>query len=72
MIERLQEKYSFNREINDIRINKEKVLLPVDEQGYPDYIFMEQYVKERERQIVQNYIDYISITLKSGGGNAIT
>ncbi len=73
MIERLQEKYSFNREINDIRINKEKVLLPVDEQGRPDYIFMEQYVKERERRITQNYIDYIRNDIKiGGGGNAIT
>lgn len=68
MIERLQEKYSFNREINDIRINKEKVLLPVDEQGRPDYIFMEQYVKERERRITQNYIDYIRNDIKIGGG----
>ncbi|MFR3365049.1 MAG: hypothetical protein ACLTV1_10305 [Christensenellales bacterium] len=34
-------------------------MLPVDESGNPDYAFMEQYIKEREQQIVQNYIDYI-------------
>lgn len=68
MVERLQEKYSFNREINDIRINKEKVLLPVDEQGKPDYAFMEQYIKEREWQIIQNYIDYIGNNAQIGGG----
>ncbi|MCD8375990.1 MAG: restriction endonuclease subunit S, partial [Oscillospiraceae bacterium] len=68
MVERLQSKYSFNREINDLRINKEKVLLPIDEQGKPDYAFMEQYIREREQQIIQNYIDYIGTNIQAGGG----
>lgn len=29
VIKRLEEKYSFNREINDVRIKREKILLPV-------------------------------------------
>lgn len=70
MVGRLQEKYSFNREINDIRINKEKVLLPVDEQGKPDYVFMEQFVKECEQQLIQKYIQYISDNVQIGGGIA--
>ena len=41
MVSRLQEKYSFNREINDLRINKEKVLLPVDSDSQPDWQYME-------------------------------
>lgn len=65
MVERLQSKYSFNREINDLRINKEKILLPIDEHGKPDYTFMERYIKERERQIVQNYIIYIGENVQS-------
>lgn len=68
LVERLQEKYSFNREINDLRINREKVLLPVDDFGNPDYAFMEEYIKERERQIVQNYINYIGKNVQIGGG----
>ena len=69
IVRRLEEKYSFNREINDMRINKEKILLPVNEQKTPDYAFMEQYIKEREKQIIQKYISYIGkITEKSGGG----
>lgn len=58
ILQRLEEKYSFNREINDIRINKEKILLPVDDAGTPDYAFMEQYMKEREKQMIQSYIAY--------------
>lgn len=67
IVQRLEEKYSFNREINDVRINKEKIVLPVDESGNPDYAFMEQYIKEREQQIVQNYIDYIGKNIQTGG-----
>lgn len=72
IVQRLEEKYSFNREINDVRINKEKIVLPVDESGNPDYAFMEQYIKERERQIVQNYIGYIGYDAQIGGGGKIT
>ena len=68
IVQRLEEKYSFNREINDVRINKEKIVLPVDELGKPDYAFMEQYIKEREWRIVQKYIDYIGHNIQIGGG----
>ena len=68
IIQRIEEKYSFNREINDRRINKEKIVLPVDDFGNPDYAFMEQYIKEREQQIIQNYIDYIGNNIQIGGG----
>ena len=72
IVQRLEEKYSFNREINDVRINKEKIVLPVDESGNPDYAFMEQYIKEREQQIIQNYIGYIRHDAQIGGGGKIT
>ena len=72
IVQRLEGKYSFNREINDVRINKEKIVLPVDESSNPDYAFMEHYIKERERQIVQNYIEYIGHNIQIGGGGGIT
>lgn len=52
----LENKYSFNREINDMRINKEKIVLPVDESGNPDYTFMEQYVKQVQETIKLQYL----------------
>ena len=70
IVQRLEEKYSFNREINDVRINKEKIVLPVDESGTPDYDFMEQYIKEREQQIVQKYIEYTGKNIQFGGGDS--
>ena len=72
MVSRLQEKYSFNREINDLRINREKVLLPVDEEGQPDYDFMEQYIREREKQRIAQCIEHIGTATYTGGCNATT
>ncbi len=72
-VRRLGEKYSFNREINDNRIKKEKILLPINEQDEPDYAFMEQYMREKERQLVDNYKKHLSfkindLDLTGGGG----
>lgn len=51
LISRLSDKYSFNREINDFRIRRETLLLPVLN-GLPDYLFMEQYMKRKENEIL--------------------
>ncbi|EPZ58997.1 type I restriction modification DNA specificity domain protein [[Clostridium] sordellii ATCC 9714] len=42
---RLSGKYNFNREINDKRISREKIVLPINKLGNPDYEYMEQYIK---------------------------
>ena len=59
VLNRLSQKYNFNREINDNRISREKIMLPVDAAGNLDLDFMEQYIKERERQLVQKYKSFI-------------
>ncbi|MBR1398540.1 MAG: restriction endonuclease subunit S [Selenomonadaceae bacterium] len=60
ILNRLQEKYNFNREINDERIRNEKILLPINDGGEPDYDFMEQYMREREQNLIQQYLNYIN------------
>lgn len=45
LLNRLSEKYNFNREINDKRISREKIILPVDSLGNPDHDYMTQYIK---------------------------
>ncbi len=54
---RLSEKYSFNREINDQRIKREKIVLPIDEDGQPDYDYMENYIKKIEYEKLTKYIE---------------
>lgn len=58
LINRLSEKYSFNREINDERIKREKLLLPVDAQGNPDFAFMSSFMQEVERDILATTLKY--------------
>lgn len=58
MLNRLSEKYNFNREINDTRISREKILLPIDENGKPNYTLMEQYAKHIVFKKYDSYIEY--------------
>lgn len=53
---RLSEKYSFNREINDPRIKREKIVLPVNERAEPDYSYMENYMKRLEYNKLNFYV----------------
>ena len=46
MLNRLSEKYNFNREINDSRISREKIFLPVDESGNPCWLLIENYMRD--------------------------
>ncbi len=50
IIGRLSEKYGFNREINDARISREKLLLPVTSDGTPDWEFMSAFMKRVEQE----------------------
>ena len=54
---RLDEKYSFNREINEARINREKIMLPIDDEGKPDWEFMTQYMKAIEERLYLRYLE---------------
>lgn len=58
VVMRLSEKYSFNREINDKRIQKEKIILPINKNKSPDYDFMENYMKQLELKKIQKYLQY--------------
>ena len=58
MTRRMSDKYNFNREINDYRISKEKILLPTTDDGIPDYEYMEQYIKAIMFAKYKKYLEY--------------
>ena len=60
-------KYAYGYKFNEQRMQKQMIMLPVDENGNPDYDFMEQFIREIEQQTVQNYIDYIDNVAQNGG-----
>ena len=59
IISRLSEKYNFNHEINDARMRREKIILPADNSGSPDWSYMEQQGKILQAQQVCAYLDYL-------------
>jgi hypothetical protein len=74
MVNRLSEKYSFNREINDNRIKREKLLLPVTEDGRIDFEFMSAFMQKLERDMLtttlKSFKERLSVNkAKLGGGN---
>lgn len=60
IINRLSEKYSFNREINDERIKREKLLLPIDNKGEIDFAFMSDFMREVEKDILGTTLKYFA------------
>jgi hypothetical protein len=62
---RLSQKYNFNREINDKRISREKILLPVKNNGQPDYAYMAQYMMNLEHKKRKQYLDYLGINVEA-------
>lgn len=56
---RLSEKYSFNREINESRVKRERLLLPATPDGSPDFKFMEQYMRGIEKKLLERYALYL-------------
>lgn len=58
ILNRLSEKYNFNREINDLRISREIMILPSNKDGNPDYAYMESYIKNLMAQKYAEYLEF--------------
>lgn len=59
--------FSHGYSISQDRLKTMKVMLPTDEQGNPDYNFMEQYIKERKEQLMRKYRMFIGENAQVGG-----
>ncbi len=54
---RLSEKYSFNREIKDSRLQREKIMLPVNDNDEPNLEYMKDYMRRVEYCMINRYIN---------------
>lgn len=68
-IEKQGSNFNFNREINDLRIKKMQVMLPVDNDGKPDYAYMEQYAKN---MMLRKYEQYLAFIDKQNAAEEVT
>ncbi|CDF98458.1 restriction endonuclease subunit S [Avibacterium paragallinarum] len=65
IIKRLEEKYSFNREINDKRIQREKILLPINDNTEPDWQFMEDFIRQLEKNKIETILKYYNTMINN-------
>lgn len=57
ILNRLSEKYNFNREINDERIKREKIVLPTINNKI-DFDYMDNFIRDKELKKYQEYINF--------------
>ena len=55
---RMAERYSFNHEISDARITRERIMLPVTPDGTPDWAFMSAYMQQLEQKMLREALAY--------------
>ncbi len=55
-----REKYNYGYKMGTARLNKQKILLPVNAAGEPDFDYMEKYIALRENKLIQQYLDSIA------------
>ena len=70
----LSDKYSYGKQLRPNRLTRDKIMLPVDSAGNPNWHFMEEYIKEREEKQRQKIVAYYKEKLRKlavgwGGGH---
>lgn len=60
-------KYSYGHMANSESIKRDRIMLPINNNGEPDFEFMEAYVKEHEQQKMQSYLNYCNEQLEELG-----
>ena len=45
------------------RLKRSRIMLPVDDEGKPDYAFMEEYIREIEQKMIHEYIEHAKMRL---------
>ena len=57
-------KYQYAYKFNEKRLRRQKIMLPINESGSPDYVFMEQYMYNLEFQKKKEYFKFESTLIK--------
>ena len=64
-LEKNRDNFNFNREINNLRLNALKIMLPYKNSSVLDEDFMCDYIKEIEKNLLNRYLDFIKKEIKS-------
>ena len=58
-------RYSFGYKRNDRNLLREHIMLPVSARHKPDYAYMENYMRDKERHALENYKIYLEKQIRS-------
>lgn len=61
-------KFGYGYKFSQGRIKRQTIMLPATQEGHPDYDFMEQYMREKERKLLNQYHSYIALKINELGG----
>lgn len=72
-LQKQKEKYCYGYKLSNERLKKQKILLPILDDGTINYNFMENYISEIKAEKMKKYNNYIQKELETlnslGGGN---
>lgn len=55
-----KDKYRYGYKFNGVRMSRQKILLPINENNEPDYTFMENYMKRLELYKLKKYLSHVT------------
>jgi len=58
-IKQQKEKYNYGYKMGTGRLKRQQIMLPISEEGEPDYNYMEQYMINLEIKLLKKYIDFV-------------
>ena len=61
-----RQKYNYGYKFSQDRIRRQTIFLPVDDDGLPDWNFMEGYMRKCERTMIEEYISRIRVNDEAG------
>ena len=67
-LKQMTKSFSYGDQLSSTDIVNKKILLPVDDSGEPDYIYMENFMRRIETRLLKAYLEGIS---KRGGADIV-
>ena len=64
IIRQQKSKYQYAYKFNEQRMKRQSIMIPITEQGEPDYQFMEDYIRELMERKRKQYVQYAEKQLK--------
>ncbi|TCP15776.1 type I restriction modification DNA specificity protein [Nicoletella semolina] len=73
LLNRLREKYSYGNQVRPNRLKNDKILLPINQSETPDWQFMEDFMRQFEKDKIKTILNYYNPLnnneiMRGGGG----